>query len=342
MKRAFLTLLLLSIFPNFGYAAPSKKTLVQTSSTGPSIGGEAPTLLKLDVVKEFKKAGRVFYGVKAIVKRASGDRNGKRIIWKPKRYRDAIAQLVDADPGIVSTLDFLFPKSIDNRKFPPVALKYTYTLLFDNKGINKVTSKKPLGPQKFVEPVKFGFEPGTHSVTLNVCVDIDDHPILDAYGSYELIATLADIPGWIASNLTPVGIATNIATTVVKNKISCSTNTYQFKVLAKVPNVVGLSESKARKELVERGLNTYVVQKTCNDDLEKISKQKPAASQRVEAGTTVNLVQCSRPSKEQPENFAGLWKTNFGNISFVQDDKGNVAATYLWSGGGSLTAKVVG
>ncbi|MCO6429620.1 MAG: PASTA domain-containing protein [Deltaproteobacteria bacterium] len=342
MKAFFSSILFLLVMCQSSPLLAAPKGVVQTSSTGAFIGGNAPSLKRLDVTKEIKKGGRIYYQLKAIVERASGDKNGTKVIWAPKRYRDAIATLLGLTPGMVATLNQLFPKSIDNKKFPPVKMDYKYTLVFHGKGINNVNSKRAAGKKAFVEPIQFGFEPGTHPVTLQVCVELGNHPLLNAYEQYDLISTLADIPGWIAENLTPSGIAFNTALAVAKSRVGCSTVKYSFEVLAKVPNLKGKSAEKAREELSSRGLNAFVVQKNCKNVFGEIESQKPAAGKSVSAGTTVSLTECQRFTDVPTANFAGSWNTNFGPIFFNQDSDGNTAATYGWSGGGALFGKVIG
>lgn len=40
--------------------------------------------------------------------------------------------------------------------------------------------------------------------------------------------------------------------------------------------------------------------------------------------------------------FRGTWRTNFGSITFTQNDRNRVNGTYLWNGGGTVTGIVKG
>lgn len=54
----------------------------------------------------------------------------------------------------------------------------------------------------------------------------------------------------------------------------------------------------------------------------------------------LNIQKQSKNDSEEPSNFGGFWKTNFGNIVFAQFSPELVTATYFWNGGGTLTGSV--
>ena len=285
------------------------------------LGGKPQKIKAIQVIKEFKANGVYYYKLKIIVERASADKNGKFPMLKAKRYRDAIQKVLGYDKSVTSTLNILFPKSIDTRKFPTLFMVFNYDTAISNRGPNYEgkRSRKPKGKRNFVEKIQYGFRPSTNVISVKSCVSADPkHPISQIYTAYDWFTFLTSLPSQLAKYLTKAGISEAVLQQLITTAATCSTTTVRFNVLAKVPKLKGMKPSKAGQELAARNLKVQYIKKESPDGNNKVSKQSIKPGKKVKAGTVVKVTYRakSKPPKDEIDTVLGLWRFGSNNAIF--------------------------
>lgn len=292
------------------------ETVVKTLEKGDLfLGGKPPRLRDFILAKEIKKDGKYYYMYKALVDRASGDKNGSLILFKAKTYGDAIAKLLDIDPANKRLFDTFFPVSIDKTKFPPVKMIYDYMIEARNdEGFWRISDgvQKPKGDKRFIEPLTFGLQPGTYEIRVFTSISLGEHPVADMWDVIEWITFLMDPVGSVIESIAEsteyslMGLAKDLFLTVLENKTTSTKATFKIEVLAKVPNLEGKVPSKAVEELSARRLG-YTSKNTDNcskSSSNKVISQRPKPGARLKKDKKVELTIC-REKKVIPDNPIG-------------------------------------
>jgi len=302
-----------------------------------------PRLIRLDVVDKVRKEGLVYYRLKAVVKRASGDKNGVMILLEAPTWRDAFFSLAGGNRELKESLRLLFPKLAgSNKKFPTLKLRYNYKIIFPGKGISSKKSRRPSGSRKFIESIPFGLRPGLVDINLESCVELDDHPIVDVYNIVSLLTFMADIKGFV----TPMGVAKVVFLNAVKKRLTCTNLEYQYDLKAKVPSLIGLAPSEAWKELDARNLATKWVKTTCDSIKGKVTKQNPAPGKYLSAREAVTVTYCVR---DNSGGGGGNGGSSGKYVVFVLPDKltcctesnGRVTYRFLYGTEGNLPSNAI-
>ncbi len=286
------------------------------------MGGAPPQFAYLGVAKEVKNHPG-YYLIKAIVKRASGDRDGSMPLLTAKTYGDLIARWLNVNPESKRLFDKMFPYSIDKKKFQPVLLKYKYTIIVgkrNSKGefeflFKSTALQEKKGKRKFREVLSRGLKPGNYLVGLHVSVELGSHPMLTAYTTaewvidfYKLITMgpLALAKDKIVNEYTKwftlTGLSKEMFKYAFKKRMMEQWVVYPLTVWAKVPNMKRMRPSTAMQELLKQNLKyqlkdtTHCPRKWVN----KVYSHKPGARKKVKAGTAVTLTICRDKKKPTP------------------------------------------
>lgn len=336
-SKRYLVFALVIIFVSFDAAA---KPLKEYNSGDVFLGGLPPRLNKLDVVGRIKKDGLYYYKLKAVVRRASGDEDGFATVLKARTWRDAYLTVAGASPNLQSNLKLFLPKLVGSRtKFPTLRLKYDYRLFFPDKGTNNKKSRKAKGRKMFVEPIEFGFRPGPFDFRIYSCVKLAEHPISKVVDIVSVMSFVASAP----SLLTPFGVARAAFLSAVKKKLTCTSVEYKLNLKAKVPLLLGLVPSEAKKELEANNLSVKFIKTGCSSVKARVTKQSPAPGTYLSAGQPVTVTYCVKGGSDDNPGSGGSY------VVYIQPDKltccteanGKYTYQFFWGVEGKLPSNAI-
>lgn len=275
------------------------------------LGGRPAALSRVAVTGKLKKDGKYYYKVKLHVKRASGDTDGSLVLFKARTWREAGFKLLKASRGTQWVIKKFFPKSLDNRPFPSVKLNYKYKVYVVGKGFNKAQRAKK-GPKNFIEPVKYGLEPGSHYFQLESCVELASHPLKSVYDIYDWFGVV----GEMAEQLTFIGLAKRTLQALIGKRAACSKSTFAEILSAKVPNVTLWPATEAVQEMAAWNLYGKVEHtSSCGASQNGlIVSQSVAGGKYVVPPRTIILKMCVAGGGSAGDN--GLWRaSNLSSLS---------------------------
>jgi hypothetical protein len=342
------------------YAGPAQRLLQKIGRRELFLGGKPPKIINMTAVKELKdpQSGKYVYMYKAIVRRASGERNGLMTLLRAKSYRHAFVQLYEIDPSTQWWFDTFAPKTVDNAPFPPVLVHFKYHMyvdmggwwLTDSTGIKWAKSKT-----KFVQYLSRGLEPGSHRLKMKTVLELGDHPIKSAYSLVGWFATVlkiyADPMDFVAGKVAGVytewlsltGLGKKILKKLVLKGLTESWVEYRLTVLAKVPRMKGMKPSEAIAELKARNLNYRIKDiRRCPNSMEnKVYRHKAGAGKKVKAGTSVTLVICRPRNDPSPQPAAPLRLLSASYPSSVVSGGARGDMVIKWSGEPAFPVEVL-
>ncbi|NMC64292.1 MAG: hypothetical protein GYA55_14100, partial [SAR324 cluster bacterium] len=225
MKRALMLMMLPIVFSSFSLAQSNKSVDFNPTpiyKQGRFIGGLAPELEKISAINEDTSGVNVVYPMKIVVKRATGDTNGKMLIFRAPTWRVAMRKIVGRDPEFEKILNSTVGHLVDmDAPFPDLELIFEYHNSINNASDRDPNPITPKGKSHFVQVMQKKLPPGKHNLRLGACIKRSDtllNSVMDGWWWLSLVENIF--------NKSILGISFKAFLGYVKLRATCSATKY--------------------------------------------------------------------------------------------------------------------
>jgi hypothetical protein len=324
------------------------------------LGGSAPKIVGIKMVKEIVKDDVAYYQLKVAYRRASRDiGNSKFPILKAKNYGSAYTHILGLDPSVAKAVNFAFPEALfGGRKFPTLYTKLDYRLfvapeggLFSWNYKPQIRKPHPMNKKKLIlEQLKNGLKPGKYEIKVMALGSLDtSHPWVQFY-------TLLD---WVQIALNPLMLkgaektALSIGKKVAASAQLSTESIYTFEVFGKIPKVRGKNRAVAAREIAARSfrIKYKAIETTNPSKAGKVKKTRPKEGAWKRKGTEVTIIHymyrpapVPTPTPSSPKAAYYVFGVQAGNnplyIIGVEESLKNRAPCSFTGGGSDCSSHV--